>query len=116
MFNNINDNNTDLLYNSQFNNTTNIINLNSIRANLQKSGYATNPYADKTEISRDAMELFQRDLDINKFTKIATSDMDDLSHLAKMKELFAEGVVDVFEDDVLSELVTNSKLWNDLEL
>ena len=33
-----------------------------------------------------------------------------------MKELFNEGVVDVYEDDVLSELVTNSKLWDDLEL
>lgn len=116
MFNNINDNNTDLLYNSQFNSASNIINLNSIRSNLQKTGYNTNPYVDKTEISSNAMELFQRDLDINKFTKIAMSDADNFSHLEQVKELFSQGVVDVFEDDVLSELVTNSKLWNDLEL
>ena len=113
---NINDNNTDLLYNSQFNSASNIINLNSIRTNLQKSGYNTNPYVDKTEISASAMELFQRDLDITKFTKIAMSDADNFSHLEQVKELFAQGVVDVYEDDVLSELVTNSKLWNDLEL
>ena len=62
------------------------------------------------------MELFQTDLDINKFTKIATSDKDDTSYLEKMQELFKDGVVDPFEDDVLKELVTNSKLLGDLEL
>ena len=113
MFNNINDNNT---YNSHLGNASNVINLNAIRTNLQKSGYSTNPYVDKTEISSNAMELFQRDLDINKFNKIAMSDSEDTSHLEKMKELFNDGVVDVYEDDVLSELVTNSKLLDDLEL
>ena len=71
---------------------------------------------DKTEISSNAMELFQRDLDINKFTKIATSDKDNISYLEKMQELFKNGVVDPFEDDVLKVLVTNSKLLGDLEL
>lgn len=116
MFNNINDNNNGLFYNSQLNNASNVINLASIRANFQKTGYSSNPYVDKTEISSNAMQLFQRDLDINKFTKIATSDKEDTSHLARMKELFNSGVVDVFEDDVLKELVTNSKLLGDLEL
>ncbi len=116
MFNNINDSNKDVLYNSQLSNLNNVINLASVRANLQKNNAISNPYVDKTEISSNAMELFQRDLDINKFTKIATSNPEDTSHLEKMKELFNEGVVDVYEDDVLSELVTNSKLWDDLEL
>lgn len=116
MFNNINDNNQNLLLNSQVGNSNNVINLAAIRANAQKNAYASNPYVDKTEISSSAMELFQRDLDINKFNKIATSDLDDTSHLEKMNELFSQGVIDAFEDDVLSELVTNSKLWDDLEL
>ena len=116
MFNNINDNN-DLLLNSQLNNN-NIINLAAIRANAQKSGYGinNNPYVDKTEISASAIELFQKDCDINKFNKIAMSDSDDLSHLELMNELFSQGVIDVYEDDILSSLVTNSKLWDDLEL
>ena len=50
------------------------------------------------------------------FTKIAASDKEDISHLDRMKEIFDEGVVDVFEDDVLSSLVTNQKLWDDLML
>ena len=116
MFNNINDNN-EYLYNSQLDKQSNIINLAAIRANAQKSSYSinNNPYVDKSEISLNAIELFQRDCDINKFNKIAMSDLEDMSHLTRMNELFADGVVDVFEDDVISELINNSKLWNDLE-
>ena len=110
MFNNINDNN--LL---QFNNSSNVINLANARSALQKNGYASkNPYVDKTEISANAMELFQKDLDIKKFTKIAIENPEDISYLEQMQELFAEGIVDPFEKEVLSELVTNSKLWDDL--
>lgn len=118
MFNNINDNNKDFLYNSQIEKQSNIINLASVKANMNKALFNknSNPYVDKTEISNNALQLFQKDLDIKKFNKIATSDKEDLSHLERMQELFSKGVVDVFEDDVLSQLVTNSKLWDDLEL
>ncbi len=118
MFNNINDNNKDILYNSQLTRENNVINLAAIRANAQKYAGAasSNPYVDRTEISSNAIELFQKDCDIKKFNKIAMSDEEDLSHLQRMQELFADGVVDVFEDDVLSSLVTNSKLRDDLEL
>ena len=118
MFNNINDNNSEILYNSQLGNQSNVINLAALRANAQKNAYAinNNPYVDKSEISTNAIELFQRDCDINKFNKIALSDSDDFSHLDRMQELFSEGVIDVFEDDILSRLADNSKLWDDLEL
>ena len=110
MFNNINDNN--LL---QLNNSNNVVNLANIRSNLQKSGYNTNPYVDKTEISANAMKLFQRDLDINKFTKLAISDPEDKSYIAQVQKLFEDGVIDAYEDDVLSDLVNNSKLWEDIK-
>ena len=119
MFNNINDNNKDFLYNSQLEKQSNVINLAAMRASLVKNSSAANnnnPYVDKTEISSNAIELFQRDCDINKFNKIAISNPDDLSHIARMKELFSQGVVDVFEDDVITALTNNQKLWNDLEL
>ena len=118
MFNNINDNNSEFLYNSQLGGQSNVVNLAAIRANAQRNAYTVNanPYVDKSEISANAIELFQRDCDINKFNKIALSDAEDFSHLDRMNELFAEGVVDVYEDDVLSNLVTNSKLWDDLEI
>ena len=109
MFNNINDNN--LL---QFNNAANVINLTNIRSSLQKNNYAKNPYVDKTEISANAMQLFQRDLDIKKFAKIASENPEDLSYMEKIQELFADGIVDPFEEDSAANLVTNSKLWDDL--
>ena len=109
MFNNINDNN--LL---QFDSASKVINLANVRSALAKNGYANNPYVDKTEISANAMQLFQKDLDIKKFAKIAAENPEDLSYLEKMQELFSEGVVDPYEDEVLADLVTNSKLWDDL--
>ena len=111
MFNNINDNN--LL---QFNNTSNIINLANVRSSLQKNTYTTSPLVDKTEISSNAMKLFQKDLDIKKFTQIAMDDSDDTSYLEEIEKLFSEGVTDPFEPDAMSMLVTNSKLWDDLNL
>ena len=109
MFNNINDNN--LL---QLDTASNVINIANVRSSLQKSGYNKNPYVDKTEISANAMQLFQKDLDVRKFTKIASQNPEDISYFEQMQELFSQGVIDPFEDDVLSELVTNSKLWDDL--
>lgn len=114
MFNNINDNNRDLLFNSQYGNTGNVVNIANIRSNIIRGGYSNNPYVDKTEISQNAMQMFQRDLDIKKFTKIASSNPEDISHLEKMRELFDNGVVDPFEEDILEELSGNSKLWDDL--
>ena len=111
MFNNINDNN--LL---QFNNTSNIINLANVRSSLQKNTYTTSPLVDKTEISSNAMKLFQKDIDIKKFTQIAMDDSDDTSYLEEIEKLFSEGVTDPFEPDAMSMLVTNSKLWDDLNL
>ena len=119
MFNNINDNSNGYLYNSQLDRQNNVLDLATLRANAQKnSAYKVNgnPYVDRTEISSSALELLQRDNDISKFTKLAMSDPTDYSHLDRMNELFADGIVDVFEDDVLQSLVTNSKLWDDLEL
>lgn len=116
MFNNINDNNS--FYKSQLENQSNIVNLALMRANAAKQTSANNknPYVDKTEISSNAIELFQRDCDIKKFNKIAMSDMEDNSYLERMKELFSQGIVDVYEDDVMAELADNLKLWSDLEL
>ena len=113
MFNNINEN-KDIL--EQFNTMANVVKLNAARSAFQNGNISNNPYVDKTEISSNAMQLFQKDLDIKKFTKIATENPEDISYLSRMRELFDDGVVDVFEDDVFSELVSNTKLWDDLDL
>ncbi len=116
MFNNINDNNS--FYKAQLESQSNVVNLALMRMNTTKSSSASknNPYVDKSEISANAIELFQKDCDIKKFNKIAMSDPEDLSHLERMKELFSDGIIDAFEDDIIPEVANSLKLWNDLEL
>ena len=85
MFNNVNDSN---FYNTQLEAQSKIVNLALMRANSSKAlSDNKNPYVDKTEISANAIELFQRDCDIQKFNKIALSDPHDFSHIEKMKDL-----------------------------
>ncbi|MBQ7126405.1 hypothetical protein IJO12_04895 [bacterium] len=117
MFNNINDNN-NFLYNSGLEKQENIIKLAPTKLNPVTNPYSKvqSHYVDKTEISLDAIKLFERDCDIKKFNNIALSNPEDNSHLERMKELFADGVVDAFEDDVFAELLNSSKLLDDLGL
>lgn len=117
MFNNINDNN-NFLYNSGLEKQENIIKLAPTKLNPVTNPYnkVQSHYVDKTEISLDAIKLFERDCDIKKFNNIALSNPEDNSHLERMKELFADGVVDAFEDDVFAELLNSSKLLDDLGL
>jgi hypothetical protein len=117
MFNNINDNSNDFLQNANWELQSNVIKLNTLKSAAQNYNKGkTNPYVDKTEISSNAIELFQKDCDIKKFNKIAVSDQDDLSHIERMSELFNQGVVDAYEDDVFAQMVNNTKLLDDLEL
>ena len=60
--------------------------------------------------------LTEKYANINKFTKIAMEQRDDVADTLRVKELFTKGVKDLLDDNVLSNLVTNSKLWDDLEL
>ena len=113
MFNNINGNNKDLLYNTNIG-ADKVVNLSKLRSAYNRNKDSQNPYVDKTEISSNAMELFQRDLDINKFTKLALSNPEDKSYIARVNKLFDDGVIDVFEDDIIPELARNKKLLNDL--
>ena len=56
MFNNINENNRDLLYTQV--DAANVVNLAKIRSAFQQNANINNPYVDKTEISSNAMEGF----------------------------------------------------------
>lgn len=117
MFNNINDSN-NFLYNSGLDKQENVIKLSPLKLNSVTNPYSKqlSHYVDKTEISHDAIKLFEKDCDIKKFNSIAMSNPEDSSHLERMKELFADGVIDVYEDDILSALMNNSKLLDDLML
>ena len=71
---------------------------------------------DSSDISNRAIKMYERELDVKKFTELATSDPENTSHNKMVEELFSKGVIDVFEDSAIDALVNNKSLLNDLEL
>lgn len=83
-----------------------------------------NPYSnadkslliDETAISTEAVKLYEREQDVKKFTNLALSDADDLSHEEIIANLFNKGCTDPFSDEVLGQLSINQNLLDDLAL
>ena len=99
-----------------------LINKNLLQSNnIEKLSIGTrNPYADidknllidEANISNEAMSLYQRDLDIKKFTTLAMSDIDDLSH----NNLVAQNVFNKMDsnfENTIIEGIFNSKTFLD---
>lgn len=77
-----------------------------------------NPYAnvdknlliDETNISNEAMDMYQRDLDIKRFSALAMSDPEDLSHnLLVAQNVF--GAQDTSFDNKIFEGIFNNKVF-----
>lgn len=89
--------------------------LDLVKVSGEKTGKTTNPYAktnlyliDKTDISDNAISLYEKDLDVKKFTNLVLSDENDLSH----NELFETNVISKLNnisDEELSETLINNK-------
>lgn len=101
---------------------------NQIDRQLGVSGVATNPInnpyrnndknllIDETAISDEAVNLYQKEQDVQKFTNLAMSDPNDMSHEDIIAGLFSKGVSDPFSDETLQQLAGNKNLLSDLEL
>ena len=99
-----------------------LINKNLLQSNnIEKLSIGTrNPYADidknllidETNISNEAMSLYQRDLDIKKFTTLAMSDIDDLSHNTLVAQNVFNKMDSNFENTII-EGIFNSKTFLD---
>lgn len=101
-----------------------LINKNLIQnSNIEKlSTDKKNPYADvdknllidETNISNEALTLYQRDLDIKKFTSLAMSNPEDLSHNSLvLQNVF--GVQDeTFENTLIEGIFNNNAFLKDL--
>ena len=68
------------------------------------------------KMSEKALELYERQADIDKFTPLVLSDLENCSQNDIMSELFEKGVIDPFEDDKLAELADNKRFLRDLGL
>ena len=91
--------------------------VNKLMTNPFNSAYGNQDKSllvDESAISNTAVKMYQKDLDVRNFNQIAMSNPNDLSHNEKVAELFDVGVVDVYSDDMISDLAANRKLLEDL--
>ncbi len=88
-------------------------------SNLAKSAYSTNPLVDGVmppkAFTRKAVELFEKQSDIKKFTQlILQSEITDEFLNNTQAELLLKDVFDPFEDESYSKLAQNEALLEDL--
>lgn len=67
-------------------------------------------------LSKKAVELYERQQDINHFSKLVLSAPENKSHEKMVNKLFEEGVADPFVDEKLADLANNQKFLRDLGL
>ena len=105
--------------------------LNKIQQQLkyiQKHGISSSvsPFdAEKSEaqkmflnkLSKHALELFEKKSDINKFTKLALSDLEKDDSIERVENMIKNHCVsDVLSDDSFYNLSNNENLLNDLNM
>ena len=75
---------------------------------------------DVSDISMDAVKIFQREQDVKEFTKLALAGMDDEeTYNQQVEELFSRGVVDPFmvddTDTLAQDLASNEEFLKDID-
>ena len=68
------------------------------------------------KMTKTAVDMYERQSDINKFTKLALSDPENNSHNKIVDALFSHGIVNVEDDEKLLELSDNRRFLRDLGL
>lgn len=68
------------------------------------------------KISKKAVELYEKQSDVNHFSQLVLSDPENTSHNDLVNKLFDDGVVDPFVDEKLAHLADNQKFLKDLGL
>jgi len=80
-------------------------------------GIHNNFCLDIPEIIEDEKNLQERSNDIAKFTKLATSDIENTSHNELVEKLFADKtIMKEYESKILSSLTSNTQFLSDLGL
>lgn len=119
MLNNIDNNSKNLTLNSQLvqqDSLNSILGTASQKRNSGVNELDSNFLIDSSDISNKALQMYEHELDVKKFTKLAVSDPENTSHNEMVEELFSKGIVDVFEDSTIAALSSNKSLLDDLGL
>lgn len=119
MINGINDNNE--LINARLNGQNGVANVvtNPIANNSSYVKEAKYNFNDISAISKDAYNLYERENDVSKFTKLVLEGMDDTSYNDRVEELFAQGVLNPFKIDdtsaIAEDLINSEEFLKDIE-
>ena len=72
-------------------------------------------FVDETDISKDAMTLYERDLDIKKFTNIALSDFDSIDNdRTRVFDRLFSIVSEMRDSEFAESLLSNEQFKKDL--
>lgn len=74
-----------------------------------------NLLVDQLDISNDAMSLYQRDLDVKKFTQLTLSDPENTSHNNLVASQVESGAIDFGDQNIIDSLFNNQKFFDDLK-
>lgn len=121
MINGINNNDNNELINARLNGQGSVGNVvtNPISNNSAYVKEAKYNFIDMSSISTDAYYLYQREQDVNYFTKLSLAGMDDTSYNDRVEELFSQGVTDPFKVEntgkLAEELLESEDFLKDIE-
>ncbi len=71
-------------------------------------------FVDESNISDAAIKLYERERDVQKFTKLALSDMDDKSADALVISKAFDGDISIDDDDAIFSLLSNEDFLNEI--
>ena len=85
----------------------------SLYKNNQSSS-SLSQLVDETDISPDALKLYEREQDINQFTQLTLSDPDDTSHNQLAINTLFSNAASMQESDITNSLLNNSDFLKDV--
>jgi len=107
-------NNDNISNNNYINRESNITQITDAQKKYATSPFQNSHFIDSMQISTDALNLYQKEQDVKKFTNLALSDENDSSHMELIEKAFSKGSISPFFDDNLENLLSNQKLWDDI--
>jgi len=72
-------------------------------------------FIDESRISQDAIRLYEREQDVNKFTKLALSDAEDTSADEIVLQKAFAGEISIDDDDAIFSILNNDNFLKDIE-
>lgn len=67
-----------------------------------------------SKLTKRVLDEYEKKSTIKKFTRLAMSDADDLSHNDLVKDFYEKN--NILQENLIKELSQNKKLWDDLGL